>query len=63
MDRAEWIYKDADTIVDKAFEEVLSNHPDLHDTVKAQVSVLYQSFKSLTMVISLDICPMKIEEL
>jgi len=63
VDRAEWIYKDADTIVDKAFEEVLSNHPDLHDIVKAQVSVLYQSFKSLTMVISLDICPMKIEEL
>jgi len=62
-DRAEWIYEDADTIVDEAFEEVLSDHPDLRDAVKAQVSVLCQSFKSLTMVISLDICPTKIEEL
>ena len=44
-DRAEWIYEDADTIVDEAFEEVLSDYPDLHDAVKAQVSVLCQSFK------------------
>jgi len=44
-DRVEWIYEDADTIVDEAFDEVLSDHPDLHDAVKAQVSVLCQSFK------------------
>ena len=44
-DRAKWIYEDADTIVDEAFEEVLSDYPDLHDAVKAQVSVLCQSFK------------------
>jgi len=31
--------------VHEAFEEVLSNHPDLQDAVKAQVSVLCQSFK------------------
>ena len=43
--KAEWIYDDADTIVDEAFEEVLSDHPDLHDAVNAQVSVLCQSFK------------------
>jgi len=45
-DRAEWIYGWMDrSIVDKAFEEVLSDHPDLRDAVKAQVSVLCQSFK------------------
>ena len=43
--KAGWIYEDADTIVDEAFEEVLSDYPDLHDAVKAQVSVLCQSFK------------------
>ena len=53
--KAEWIYKDADTIVDEAFEEVLRDHPDLRNAVNAQVSVLCQSFMSLTMVISLDI--------
>ena len=31
--------------VHEAFEEVLSNHPDLQDAVKAQVSILCQSFK------------------
>ena len=54
VDRAEWIYGQMGrSIVNEAFEEVLSNHPDLHDAVKAQVSVLCQSFMSLTMVISL----------
>ena len=43
--KAEWIYEDADTIVDEAFEEVLRDYPDLHDAVNAQVSVLCQSFK------------------
>ena len=44
-DRAKWIYEDADTIVDEAFEEVLRDYPDLRDAAKAQVSVLCQSFK------------------
>ena len=52
------------SIVDEAFEEVLRDYPDLRDAVKVQVSVLCQSFMSLTMVISLDIVKrMKIEEL
>ena len=46
MDRAKWIYGWMDrSIVDKAFEEVLRDYPDLRDAVKAQVSVLCQSFK------------------
>ncbi len=36
---------DANTIVDEAFEEALSDHPNLHDAVNAQVSVLCQLFK------------------
>ena len=44
--KAEWIYGWMDrSIVDKAFEEVLRDYPDLRDAVKAQVSVLCQSFK------------------
>ena len=43
-DKAEWIYGRR-LIVDKAFKEVLSDHPDLRHAVKAQVSVLCQSFK------------------
>ena len=39
VDRTDWIYVDADTIVDEAFEEALSDHPDLRDAVNAQVSV------------------------
>jgi len=31
------------SIVDEVFEEVLSDHPDLHDAVKAQVSVSHSS--------------------
>jgi len=56
VDRAEWIYGwMGRPIVDQVFEEVLRDHPDLHNAVNAQVSVLCQSFMSLTMVISLDI--------
>ena len=45
-DRVEWIFGWMDrSIVDEAFEEVLSDHPDLHNAVNAQVSVLCQSFK------------------
>ena len=44
VDRAEWIYGRR-LIVDEAFEEVLRDYPDLRDAVKAQVSVLCQSFK------------------
>jgi len=63
-DRAEWIHEwMGHSIVNEGFEEVLRDHPDLRDAVKAQVSVLCQSFKRLTMVISLDICLAKIEEL
>jgi len=64
-DRAEWIHQwMGRSIVDEAFEQVLRDYPDLRHAVKAQVSVLCQSFKSLTMVISLDIVRrMKIEEL
>ena len=43
-DRAQWIYGRR-LIVDEAFKEVLSDHPDLRHAVKAQVSVLCQSFK------------------
>ena len=46
VDRAEWIYgRMGRSIVDKAFEQVLRDYPDLRDAVKAQVSVLCQSFK------------------
>jgi len=56
VDRAEWIYGwMGRPIVDQVFEEVLRDHPDLRNAVNAQVSVLCQSFMSLTMVISLDI--------
>ena len=53
--KAEWIYPhewdyegrlmNSRSTVDEAFEEVLRDYPDLHDAVKAQVSVLCQSFK------------------
>ena len=33
------------SIVNEVFEEVLQDHLDLHDIVKAQVSVLCQLFK------------------
>ena len=65
VDRAEWIcpswwgYEgrllNSRSIVDEAFEQVLRDYPDLHDAVKAQVSVLCQSCKWLMTVISLDI--------
>jgi len=42
--KALWIFGRR-LIVDEAFEEVLSDHPDLRHAVKAQVSVLCQSFK------------------
>jgi len=59
VDRAEWIYGwMGRSIVDEAFEQVLRDYPDLHDAVEALVSVLCQSFMSLTMVISLDIVSM-----
>ena len=46
VDRAKWIYGWMDrSIVDKTFEEVLRDYPDLRDAVNAQVSVLCQSFK------------------
>jgi len=45
VDRTDWIYIDADTIVDEAFEKALSDHPNLRDAVNAQVSILCQSFK------------------
>jgi len=38
----EWMGR---SIVDEAFVEVLSDHPDLRHVAKAQVSVLCQSFK------------------
>jgi len=54
--KAEWIFGwMGRSIVDEAFEQVLRDYPDLHDAVEAQISVLCQSFMSLTMVISLDI--------
>jgi len=57
--KAEWIcegrFMNSRSIVVEAFEQVLRDHPDIRDAVKAQVSVLCQSFMSLTMVISLDI--------
>ena len=44
--KAEWIFGwMGRSIVDEAFEQVLRDHPDLHDAVEAQVSVLCQSFK------------------
>jgi len=43
-DRAKWIFKwMGPSIVDEAFEEVLSDHPDLRHAVKAQVSVSHSS--------------------
>ena len=46
VDRVEWIFGwMGPSIVNEAFEEVLSDHPDLCHAVKAQVSVLCQSFK------------------
>jgi len=45
--KAEWICRwiNPHSIVNEAFEQVLSDHSDLRDAVKAQVSVLCQSFK------------------
>jgi len=43
-DRAEWIFGHR-LIVNEVFDQVLRDHPDLHHAVKAQVSVLCQSFK------------------
>jgi len=43
-DRVEWIFGwMGPSIVDEAFEEVLSDHPDLRHAVKAQVSVSHSS--------------------
>ena len=42
--KALWIYGRR-SIFNEAFEEVLSDHSDLRDAVKVQVSVLCQSFK------------------
>ena len=43
-DRAKWIFEWMNPrLIEEAFEEVLRNHPDLCDAVKAQVSVLCQS--------------------
>ena len=45
-DRTEWIHiQMCHSTIDKAFEEVLRDHSDLCSAVKAQVSVLCQSFK------------------
>ena len=45
-DRVEWIFGwMGRSIIDQAFDQALSDHPDLRDAVKAQVSVLCQSFK------------------
>ena len=45
-DRAEWIHVRMGRSIDnEAFEEVLRDHPDLRNAVKALVSVLCQSFK------------------
>ena len=43
-DRAEWIFGRR-LIVNEVFDQVLRDHPDLRHAVKAQVSVLCQSFK------------------
>jgi len=44
VDRAEWIFEwMGHPIVDQVFEEVLSDHPDLRDVVKAQVNVSQSS--------------------
>ena len=44
VDRAEWIYGwMGRSIVDKAFEQVLRDYPDLRNAVKAQVSVSHSS--------------------
>ena len=49
-DRVEWIFEwMVRSIVDEAFEEVLRDHPDLRHAIKAQVSVLCQSFKWFTL--------------
>ena len=47
VDKAGWIFEwiNSYSIVNKAFEEVLRDYPDLRDAVNAQVSVLCQSFK------------------
>ena len=42
--KAWWMWMDR-SIVDEAFEKVLSDHPDLRNAVNAQVSVLCQSCK------------------
>ena len=45
-DRAEWIFRwTVRSVVDEAFDQVLSDHPDLCDAVNAQVSVLCRLFK------------------
>ena len=46
-DRAWWIYRciNPRPIVNRVFNQVLRDHPDLRDAVNAQVSILCQSFK------------------
>jgi len=45
-DRVEWIFGwTVRSVVDEAFDQVLSDHPDLCDAVNAQVSVLCRLFK------------------
>jgi len=46
-DRAWWIYEWINhyLIVNRVFNQVLRDHPDLHYAVNAQVSILCQSFK------------------
>ena len=42
VDRAEWIFGRR-LIVNEVFDQVLRDHPDLHDAVKAQVNVSHSS--------------------
>ena len=46
-DRAWWIYRwiNRRPIVNRVFNQVLRDHPDLRHAVNAQVSILCQSFK------------------
>jgi len=52
--KAEWICNWMGHItIDEIFNQILNNHPDLCDIVKAQVSIFYQLLKWFTRLFSL----------
>jgi len=52
--KTEWIYNwMGHTTIDEIFDQILNDHPDLCNAVKAQVSISYQLLKWFTRLFSL----------